>query len=322
MKAIQFDRLGGPEVLEPREVPLPELAPGDVLVKNHAIAVNFGDLFFIDGRYLVKPVFPDVPGMEAAGVIAAVGPGVDGLTPGMRVMYIGMGAFAEYTRIRRSRVMPLPDDIDFETAAAFPIAVITAWHLLHTCHQTTPGEVVLVHSAAGGVGIAAVQIAKAAGARVIGTVSLDEKSALARRFGADEVINYASSDFAAEALRLTGGRGVDLILDAVGKPTLEKGLRCLAPFGHLILYGSAGGVPDPIDPMRLFEKSQKLSGFVVPMVYARHDVHRRGLDAVFALARQGKLAVPIGKRFPLAEAADALRYLGSRRSTGKLLLIP
>ena len=130
MKAIQFDRLGGPEVLEPREVPLPELAPGDVLVRNRAIAVNFGDLFFIDGRYLVKPVFPDVPGMEAAGVIEAVGPRVDGLTRGMRVMYIGMGAFAEYTRIRRSRVMPLPDDIDFETAAAFPIAVLTAWHLM------------------------------------------------------------------------------------------------------------------------------------------------------------------------------------------------
>jgi len=322
VKAIQFDRLGGPEVLELRDVEVPEALPGTVLVRNRAIAVNFGDLFFLSGRYIVKPAFPDVPGMEAAGVIEAVGPGVAGLEPGMRVAYIGMGAFAEVTRIRHSRVMRLPDDIDFETGAAFPIAVLTAWHLLHTCHDTTAGQVVIVHSAAGGVGIAAVQIAKAAGARVIGTVSLDEKADLVKSFGADHVVNYEAQDFAEEALRLTNGRGVDLILDAVGKPTVEKGLRCLAPFGHLILYGNSGGPPDPIDPMRLFEKSQKLSGFVVPMIYARHDVHRRGLDAVFALSRAGRLVVPIGKRFPLAEAADALRQLASRRSTGKLILVP
>jgi len=322
MKVVQFDRLGGPEVLVVRDVPVPEAIAGTVLVRNRAIAVNFGDLFFIRGRYIVKPVFPDVPGMEAAGVIEAVGPGVSGLVPGMRVAYIGMGAFAEVTRIRQSRVMPLPDDIDFETGAAFPIAVLTAWHLLHTVHQTTAGQVVVVHSAAGGVGIAAVQIAKAAGARVIGTVSLDEKAEVVTRFGADHVVNYESRDFAEEALRLTEGRGVDLILDAIGKPTVEKGLRCLAPFGHLVLYGNSGGPPDPIDPMRLFEKSQKLSGFVVPMIYANHAVHRRGLDAVFALARAGKLAVPVGGRFALAEAAEALRQLESRRSTGKLILVP
>jgi NADPH:quinone reductase len=240
----------------------------------------------------------------------------------MPVAYIGMGAFAECTRIRRSRVIPLPPDADLEQAAAFPIAVLTAWHLLHTCHPTAPGEVVLVHSAAGGVGIAAVQIAKAAGARVIGTVSSPDKMPLVRRYGADEVVDYAASDFAQEALRLTGGRGVDLVLDAVGKPTFERGLRCLAPFGHLVLYGSAGGPPDPIAPQRLLEKGLKLSGFVVPMVYAMRDVHRRGLEDVFRLAREGRLEVPIGGRFPLAGAADALRFLASRRSTGKLLLVP
>ena len=322
MKAVQFDRIGGPEVLEARDVAVPEALPGTVLVRNRAIAVNFGDLFFIRGQYIVKPSFPDVPGMEAAGVVEAVGAGVSGLSPGMRVAYIGMGAFAEVTRIRHSRVMALPDDIDFETGAAFPIAVLTAWHLLHTCHDTTPGQVVVVHSAAGGVGIAAVQIAKAAGARVIGTVSLDEKAEMVRRWGADHVVNYETQDFSEEALRLTKGRGVDLILDAIGKPTVEKGLRCLAPFGHLILYGQSGGPPGPIDPLQLFAKSQMFSGFVVPMIYGRHEVHRRGLDAVFGLARAGKLAVPIGQRFSLGEAAEALRYLDSRRSTGKLLLIP
>ena len=322
MKAIRFDRLGGPEVLEVREIPIPELAPGTVLVRNRAIAVNFGDLFFIRGQYLVKPKFPDTPGMEAAGVIEAVAADVPDWKPGTAVAYIGMGAFAEYSRVRHSRLIALPPAMSLEQAAAFPIAVLTAWHLLHTCHATTSGQDVLVHSAAGGVGISAVQIAKAAGARVFGTVSSDDKVEQVRSFGADHVINYSGGSFAAEVMRLTGGRGVDLILDAVGQPTFEEGLRCLAPFGHLILYGSAGGPPDPLDPLRLFEKSLKVSGFVVPMVYGMREIHRRGLDDVFRLAREGNLTVPIGRTFSLMEAADALRFLESRRSTGKLLLIP
>jgi NADPH:quinone reductase len=322
MKAIQFDRLGGPEVMELREIPKPELKPGTVLVKNEIIAINFGDLFFTEGTYLVKPVFPDTPGMEAAGIIDQVAPDVKDLKPGARVAYIGMGSYAEYTRIRANRVIPLPDALPFEAAAAFPIAVLTAWHMINTCHRTEPGQVVIVHSAAGGVGIAAVQLAKAAGARVIGTVSSDAKMGLVRQFGADEVINYETHDFAQEALRLTDNRGVDLILDAVGKPTFEKGLGCLAMFGHLILYGRAGGPPDKLDPMRLFAKALKVSGWAVPMVYSHHEVHRRGLEDVFRLWREGKLKIPVGRKFPLAEAAAAHRFLQSRQSVGKLLLIP
>ena len=322
MKAIRFDRLGGAEVMELREVPKPEPKPGTIIVKNQVIAINVGDILFLRGEYLVKPVFPDTPGMEAAGVVDSVAPDVKDIAPGARIAYIGMGAYAEYTRIRRSRAIPLPDFMDFEQGAAFPIAVLTAWHLLHSCHRTTPGQTVIVHSAAGGVGIAAVQIAKAAGARVFGTVSSDDKIALVRKFGADEVINYAARDFAEEAMRLTGGRGVDLILDAVGKPTLVKGLGCLAPFGHLITYGRAGGIPDPVNPMTLFSKALKISGFAVPMVYAMHEIHRRGLEDVYRLAREGKLTVPIGRKLALADAGEALRYLQSRRSVGKLLLIP
>src|SRR5215469_5025385 len=284
MKAVQFDRLGGAEVMELREVPAPELRPGTVLVKNHVIAVNYGDTFFLRGTYLVKPRFPDTPGMEASGVIAAVAPDVKALKTGMRVAYIGMGAYADYTLIRASRVMPIPDEMNFEQAAAFPIAVLTAWHMLRTCNDTRPGETVIVHSAAGGVGIAAVQIAKAGGARVIGTVSSDSKKQLVREFGADEVINYETQDFAEEAMRLTDGHGVDLILDAVGKPTFEKGLSCLAPFGHLVLYGRAGGPPDRLDPIRLFAKSLKVSGFAVPMVYSITEIHQRGVDDVFLLS--------------------------------------
>ncbi|HKN00332.1 MAG TPA: quinone oxidoreductase [Candidatus Binataceae bacterium] len=322
MKAIQFDRLGGSEVMELREIAKPELRPGTVLVKNHVIAINYGDTFFLRGTYVVKPRFPDTPGMEASGVIEAVASDVSDLKPGMRVAYIGMGSYAEYTLIRASRVMVLPDDMGFEQAAAFPIAVVTAWHLLHTCNDTKPGDTVIVHSAAGGVGIAAVQIAKAAGARVIGTVSSDDKLELVRKFGADHVVNYETEDFAERAMTITSGRGVALILDAVGKPTFEKGLRCLAPFGHLILYGRTGGAPERLNPMELFGKSIKVSGFAVTMVYALGDIHRHAVDDVFRLASEGKLTVPIGGKFPLAEAAQAHRYLESRRSTGKLLLIP
>jgi NADPH2:quinone reductase len=322
MKAIQFDRLGGAEVMELREVPKPELQPGTILVKNKVIAINFGDVLFLRGEYIVKPAFPDVPGMEAAGVVEAVAPDVKDIEPGARVAYIGMGAYAEYTRLRRSRAIALPGYMDFEQGAAFPIAVLTAWHLLHSCHQIAPEETVIVHSAAGGVGIAAVQIAKAAGARVIGTVSSDDKIEIVLNFGADDVVNYSTHDFAAEAIRLTNGRGVDLILDAVGKPTMAKGLGCLAPFGHLVLYGRSGGIPDPVNPMMLFGKALKISGFAVPMVYGMHEIHRRGLDDVFRLAREDKLTVPIGRKFALADAAEAIRFLQSRRSVGKLLLIP
>ncbi|HVC43346.1 MAG TPA: quinone oxidoreductase [Candidatus Binataceae bacterium] len=322
MKAILFDRLGGPEVMYPGEVPKPALRPGGVLVHNRVIAVNFADTFFTRGEYIVRPVFPDIPGMESAGVIDAVAPDVTDLKPGMRVACIGMGTYAEYTLIGRSRVIPLPDFMSFEQGAALPIAMLTAWHMLNTLHTVRPGDNVLVHSAAGAVGIAAVQIAKAAGARVIGTVSSAEKAAIARQYGADEVIDYETQDFAAEAKRLTGGRGVDLILDAVGKPTFARGLTCLAPFGHLILFGRAGGAPGPIDPMKLFERSLRVSGFVLPHIYSNRELMRRGLDDAFRLIREGRLTVPIGGTYPLAEAAAAHRHVMSRSSIGKLILMP
>jgi NADPH:quinone reductase len=322
MKAIQFDKIGGPEVMYFTDIPKPDLRPGTVLVRNQAIAVNFGDLFFTRNEYLVKPKLPDTPGMEASGIIDSVAPDVTGLKPGARVAYIGMGSYAEYTLIRANRVMALPDYLSFEEGAAFPIAVLTAWHTIHTCHHMTPGQNVIVHSAAGGVGIAAVQIAKAAGARVIGTVSSDDKIQFVRDYGADEVINYETHDFAAEAMRLTDGRGVDLILDAIGKPTFEKGLGCLAPFGHLVLYGRASGPPDRLDPLRLFAKGIKVSGFAVPMVYGIHEIHRRSVEDVFRLSREGKLKIPVGRKFPLSEAVAAHRFMLSRQSTGKLLLMP
>ena len=322
MKAILFHELGGPEVMKLGDTPKPEPRPGWVLMKNHAIGINFADTLFRQGQYLMRPKLPDTPGLEAAGVIEAVGDGVTHLKPGMRVAAIGTKTYAEYATVSAAQVMPLPDFVSFEEGAAFPIQTLTAYHMLHTSHQTTPGQTVLVHSAAGGVGILAVQIAKAAGARVIGTVSSDNKMDVVKQYGADAVINYVNHNFDEEAKKLTDGKGVDLILDAVGKPTVEKGLKCLKPFGHLILYGRAGGIPDPLNLMALFQNSLKVSGFVLYTVSSLPDVHQAGIEKSFQLMGQGKLKMLIGKTFPLTEAAEAHRHMESRTSVGKLVLIP
>ncbi len=323
MKAIVFAQTGGPEVMTLGDVPKPEVRPGMVLIKVHAIGVNFADVRFRQGQYVVKPKLPDTPGMEAAGVIEAVGEGVTGLSLGARVAAFTVKSYAEYCQAPAPMVVPLPDFVSFEQGAAFPIQVLTAYHMLHTADSTGPGRTVLVHSAAGGVGLAAVQLAKVAGARVFGTVSSDAKVGLVKAHGADAVINYSTEKFADEVLRLTDGRGVDLILDAVGKPTFEEGLRCLAPFGHLILYGRAGGPTDPLNVATLSAKSIKVSGFMVPTVTRTFpEKTRESAARCFALMREGRLKLHIGKTFALAHAADAHRYLESRQSTGKLILLP
>jgi NADPH2:quinone reductase len=322
MKAILFHELGGPEVMKLGEAPLPEPRPGWVRIKNHAIGINFADTLFRQGQYLMKPKLPDTPGLEGSGVIDAVAPDVTHLKPGMRVTAIGIKTYAEYCTVSAAQVIPIPDFVSFEQGAAFPIQTLTAYHMLHTAHQTTPGQTVLVHSAAGGVGIVAIQIAKAAGARVIGTVSSDSKIDLVKQYGADAVINYVKNDFAVEAKKLTNDKGVDLILDAVGKPTLEKGIQCLAPFGHLVLYGRAGGIPDPVNLMTLFQNSLKVSGFVLYTVSSMPDKHKEGIEKSFQLMGQGKLKMLVGKTFPLADAPAAHRLMESRESVGKLVLIP
>ncbi len=323
MKAIVFAQTGGPEVLAQADVPKPEARPGGVVIKSHAIGVNFADTRFRQGTYTVKPKLPDIPGMEAAGVIEAVGEGVTNLRPGMRVAAFTSRAYAEYCASPAFMAIPLPDSVSFVDGAAFLIQALTAYHLLYTVDTIRPGRSVLVHAAAGGVGLAAVQLAKAAGARVFGTVSNDSKAALAKEAGADVVINYVKDKFSDEVLRLTADRGVDLILDAVGKPTFEEGLRCLAPFGHLALYGRAGGAPDPLNLSALSPKSQKVSAFSLPtLTRGFPDKTLESAERCFALMREGRLKVYISRTFPLAQAAEAHRYLESRESTGKLILLP
>jgi NADPH2:quinone reductase len=322
MKAIVFEKIGGPEVMKIAEVPKPEVKPGMVLIKIRAAGINFADTLFRQGQYVMQPKFPDTPGFEGAGEIEAVGAGVTNLRAGQRVAAIGSKMYAEYALAPAAQVIAIPESMSFEDGAAFPIQVLTAWHMIHTAHKTERGQTVLVHSAAGGVGVVAIQIAKAAGARVIGTVSSDEKITVVKQHGADEVINYVTHDFAAEANRITGGRGVDLILDAVGATTMDKGLTCLAPFGHLILYGRAGGPPEPLNVFRLFEKSIKVSGFVLNTVAAVPELMRRGIEESLRLIAERKVRIVVGKSFPLAQAVEAHRFMESRQSTGKLVLIP
>ncbi|MGH8011028.1 MAG: quinone oxidoreductase family protein [Candidatus Binataceae bacterium] len=322
MKAIQLSEVGGPEVMKLVEIPKPEIRPRMVRVRNHAVGINFADNFFRQGTYVVKPKLPDTPGMEGAGIIDEVGPEVEDLKPGMRVAGIGLKCYAEYSLFYANQVIPLPDFVSFEEGAAFPIQTLTAWFMLHTCDRTTPGKTVLVHSAAGGVGVVASQIAKAAGARVIGTVSSDSKFDVAKKYGAGDVINYTTHDFAQEVMKLTGNRGVDLILDAVGKPTFEKGLSCLAPFGHLILYGRAGGPPDRLDVFQLFNRAAKVSGFILFTASSQTELMRKGVESCFQLMKEGKLKMVVGKTFPLGEAAAAHRFMESRQSIGKLVLLP
>jgi NADPH2:quinone reductase len=323
MKAIVFEKAGGPEVMALAETPKPELRPGMVLIRTHAIGVNFADTRFRQGTYVVKPKLPDTPGLEASGVIEALGDGVTGLVPAMRVTALTARGYAEYCLAPTNMVIPLPDFVSFVDGAAFPIQVLTAYHLLHTTGSTEPGRSVLVHSAAGGVGLAAVQLAKVAGARVFATVSSDAKAKLAKDHGADTIINYVTQNFADEVLRLTDGRGVDLILDAVGKPTFEDGLRCLAPLGHVILYGRAGGPTDPLNVATLSPKSLTVSGFMLPAVTRGFpEKTRESAARCFELMREGRLKLHIGQTFPLAQAADAHRLLESRQSVGKLILLP
>lgn len=320
MRAVRLHRLGGPEVLQVDRVDRPRPGPGSVLVRNERMGVNFGDLLFIRGEYLVQPRLPDTAGMEAAGQIVEVGEGVQDLTPGQRVAYIGMGAFAEYSVVRAGRILALADDLSLEQGAAFPIASLTAWHMLHSLHRLQAGETVVVHAAAGGVGLAAVQIAKAAGARVIGTVSGPEKAAAARAAGADSVIDYVAEDFSSALAHSTEGRGADLVLDSIGRPTFEAGLKCLAPFGRIVLFGRAGGMPGPIDPKSLFAAGRTVSGFSLPMIYRDRARMRRALDAIYALLRIGRLRLPINTVLPATQAEAALQALAERKTIGKLLL--
>jgi len=322
MKAIRIHQTGAAEVLQYEEIPQPQPGAGEALVKLEAIGINFIDTYQRSGAY--KMSLPFIPGQEAAGVIHAVGVNVSEVQPGDRVAYSSiLGAYAEYAVVPAARLVPVPDGVSVQQAAAVMLQGMTAHYLAFSTYPLKPGETALVHAAAGGLGLLLIQIAKLCGARVIGTVSTDEKAQLAKEYGADVVINYSTQDFEAEVKHLTDGKGVDVVYDSVGKTTFDKSLNCLRRRGMMVLCGQSSGAVAPFEPQILNAKG---SLFLTRPTLAHYIADRAELlwraNALFDWIRAGKLSVRIAKTFPLANAAEAHRYLESRQAMGKLLLIP
>jgi len=320
MKAIRMETYGDAGVMKITEgVPKPEPGTVQALVRIHAAGVNYVDTYQRRGLYPVT--LPYVPGLEAAGTIESVGKNAAGLRPGDRVAYTGHpGSYSEFTAIDTDRLIRLPDELSFEQGASFPLQGMTAHYLLHDFRRPGPGDTVLIHAAAGGVGRLLVQWAKHLGAAVIGTVSTGEKAQIAKEAGADHVILYTKEDFVAETKRITNGRGADLVLDGVGKSTFAGSMEAVAVRGHVVIFGSASGPADPIAPNSLMPRSFSLSGGSLGNFTATRQELLERADAVLDGIRQGWLKLRIDRVFPLADAAEAHRLLEGRKTMGKLVL--
>lgn len=327
MHAIRVTEHGGPEVLQWVEMATPAPVQAEVLVRLEAAGVNFIDVYFRTGAYANE--LPAIPGLEGAGVVEAVGPDVTTLRIGDRIAWsdrVGAspgGSYATHVIVPEARAVLVPAEVPAPIAAAVMLQGMTAHYLSHSTFPLAAGQTCLVHAAAGGVGLLLCQMAKRRGARVIGTVSSEEKAALARGAGADDVILYTQQDFAVETKRLTGGRGVDVVYDSVGKTTFDKSLDALAHRGMLVLYGQSSGKVPPFDPQILNGKGSLF--FTRPSLY-HHVRTREELAArageVLSWVKEKTLDVRIGATFPLPRAADAHRALEGRGTTGKVVLVP
>lgn len=324
MRAVVVDRFVEPALLAVREMPAPPLLPGSLRVEVHAAGCNFFDILMVQGRYQVKPPFPFVPGAEIAGLVREVGAGVRGFTVGDRVLAsAGLGGFAEECVVGARGCYPLPDAMSFDEGAALPIIYPTSYAGLVDRGALRDGETLLVHAAAGGVGLAAVQIGKALGARVIATAGSAEKCEIARREGAEVCIDYRSEDFVARVQELTGGRGADVIYDSVGGEITDQSLKCIAWNGRLVIIGFASGKIPSIQANRILLKNIAVTGLHWG-AHAQKDPKRIGevMDALFAMYAKGEIRPVIYARFPLEEVPAALAALGGRESYGKVIVTP
>jgi NADPH2:quinone reductase len=322
MKAIRVQHTGGPEVMELVEVPVPQAKFGEVVVKVSVAGLNSIDGHFRDGS--LRTPLPFIPGQEGSGVVSSAGSNVQTVKVGDRVAWSGaLGSYAEYVAASADSLVPVPATVTDQQAAAAMMHGLTAHYLVNDAHKLKAGETALVHAAAGGVGLLLVQMARMIGARVIGTASSQEKADLARSAGADEVIVFTQQDFDAEVKRLTGGKGVDVVYDGVGKATFEKNLNVMRLRGMLVLYGMSSGPVPPVDPARLSEKG---SLYMARTTLAHFTATREELlarsGALFEMIANGKLKLRIAKTYSLAEAAQAHRDMEARKIAGKLLLIP
>ncbi|QSA96916.1 quinone oxidoreductase [Methylococcus sp. EFPC2] len=315
--AIRFHRTGGPDVLRWEETALAEPADHEARIRHQAIGLNFIDIYHRSGLYPVP--LPSGLGLEGAGIVEAVGSAVTGLQPGDRVAYAGgsLGAYAEVRNIPADRLVKLPDAIAFETAAAMMLKGLTAQYLLRRTYRVQAGDTVLIHAAAGGVGLILCQWAKALGATVIGTVGTDEKAALARAHGCDHAIVYGREDFAARVREITGGRGVPVVYDSVGKDTFFGSLDCLRPLGLMVSYGNASG---PVPPFELLELSKRGSLFLTRPTLASYAAERGDLlqmaGELFEVVTTGKVRIEVKQTYALRDAALAHADLAARKTTG------
>jgi NADPH2:quinone reductase len=322
MRAILCHEWGGPETLSVGEVALPEPGPGEVAIAVAAAGVNFADTLMIQGKYQERPAFPFTPGLEIAGTVTAVGEGVRRIAPGHRVMAVpGHGGFAEAAVARESDVFKIPDTMDFPVAAGFPITYGTAHGALVWRAGLKPGETLLVHGAAGGAGLAAVEVGKALGARVIATAGGPEKLAIAKAHGADALIDYRSEDLRARVKELTEGRGVDVVFDPVGGAIFDASLRSVAWGGRLVVIGFAAGTVQQIPANLLLVKNISAIGFYWGSYRAQAPQLLAAQYAdLFAWFAEGKLKPLVSEQFDLARTGDALACLASRKATGKVVV--
>ena len=324
MRAVLVEEFGGPEVLRCVEVERPEPGEGEILIEVRAAGVNYADTMRRRDQYLVRQERPFIPGSEVAGVVSEVGPGVREAGVGDRVVaLVGTGGYAGYATAPAQALIPIPEELDFDEAAAVPLQGLTAYHVLKTSGQLKEGESVLVHAAAGGVGTLAVQMAKLMGAgKVIATASSEEKLKLAKSLGADVLINYTQDSWPEKVKDATDGRGADVILEMVGGDFPQKNLSCLATFGRMVVYGAASGDRGSIVPASLMYRNHVVAGFYLPRITGRPKLYVPSLREVLRWVSSGDLRLIIGRRYPLEKAADAHADLEGRRTTGKLILNP
>ncbi len=321
MKAVRINEFGGLEVLQWEDVPEPTPRAGQVLIKVDSAGVNYADIMRRQGNY-PGPDLPATLGLEAAGTITDLGEGVSGLSVGQRVMAMGPQGNAEFVAVNANYVFPYPETVDPVQAGGMPIVFLTAYHLLKTRGQIQPGETVLIQAGASGVGTVAIQLAKAWGARVITTASSPEKLDLTRSLGADETINYVAQDFEEEVRQLTNGNGVELVLECVGGPVLEKSVRCVASYGKLISFGNASGTPASLPGADIFGANRTVIGFSMGRSPMGRLNHQDAMDELFPMLAQGQVRLVVDRVLPMAEAAKAHQHLSNRGSQGKVILTP
>jgi NADPH:quinone reductase len=321
MKAIQVQEYGGPEVLKLVDLKPSKPGSGEALVAVKAAGVNFVDIYLRKGTYRSPKGLPYIPGWEGCGVVEEVGAGVTHVKKGDRVSFLhDTGTYTQSNIFKADRLIPIPDSITFEQGAAFPLQGLTAHYLLHEYREVKSGEVVLIHAAAGGMGLLLTQWARHLGATVIGTVSTEEKAKAAQQAGAHHTILYSKQDFVQEVKKLTGGHGADLIIDGVGKTTFKGDLEACAKRGNIVIFGAASGPADPVVPNYLMVNSLTISGGSLTNYILTHEETMMRVKAVLSGIKEGWLKLKIDHQLPLEQAAEAHRLLENRQTIGKVIL--